>query len=69
VVCAALDTAQALTGAPVRTVDVSRQGRHWCVRTMLSSPNAVDGMTAVLVDSAGLIVSAAAGDSIGCPGP
>jgi hypothetical protein len=69
VVCAALDTAQALVGAPVRAVDVSPQGPHWCVRTVLSTPAAVDGMAAVVVDSAGRIVSAAVGDSIGCPGP
>jgi hypothetical protein len=67
--CAAVDTVQALMGAPVRTVDVSRLGPHWCVRTALSTPAAIDGAGAAVVDSAGRIVSAAVGDSIGCPAP
>lgn len=65
-VCAALDTARALSGLPARVVRFSRVAGHTCVVTMPAAPEVLDGMGAVVVGDGGRVVSAVVSDSAAC---
>jgi len=66
-VCAALDTVAKLSGLTARPVEVTRDERGFCVRTVPANAGVLDGAGAVIVDQAGVVLSAVVTDSAACP--